>query len=338
MLILLGITTFISAFKEVSKETSTCLDEKFSLVLYSLAPKITDDFKMDEALKYEIDGFLVGKDGFNAILKKEGEKFNVEYISKGSVSKEELKEYLDTCKNFVKYVKRSDRPSEFMDIDFNVRAKDGFIGKSLYRFRISDTDSKDYYILTASWQDEYILKMIRIIWNSIFLTILITPFLIRIVRKMLEALSKQIGELNSLITYLIASKSPGDINTQIYYSNNEIGILANSIKELAITLDERGKKDELTGVGNRRKLYEELEKEDKLNTSGALSILFIDIDFFKKYNDNYGHLKGDITLKEVASILNDVCAIKNTSVFRYGGEEFIIVASNFDTTKATALA
>ncbi|SER04509.1 PAS domain S-box-containing protein/diguanylate cyclase (GGDEF) domain-containing protein [Amphritea atlantica] len=85
--------------------------------------------------------------------------------------------------------------------------------------------------------------------------------------------------------------------------------------------------DGLTGVPNRR-LYDktlEREWEHAVRTATAVSLVVIDIDHFKDYNDQYGHIQGDECLKQVAEALQKV-AVKSTDFFaRYGGEEFVLL-------------
>ncbi|MCC3670095.1 GGDEF domain-containing protein [Terrisporobacter mayombei] len=93
--------------------------------------------------------------------------------------------------------------------------------------------------------------------------------------------------------------------------------------------------DPLTNMANRRALDEFLAwnwvlyKETKM----PISFMMIDIDFFKLYNDNYGHLKGDEVLILVASYINASCE-KGDFVARYGGEEFIVIMLNKDKKEA----
>ncbi|MBF9014225.1 MULTISPECIES: GGDEF domain-containing protein [unclassified Oceanispirochaeta] len=84
--------------------------------------------------------------------------------------------------------------------------------------------------------------------------------------------------------------------------------------------------DPLTGLYNRRYLKEEIQKElSRSERSGIrFCILMIDIDHFKKINDNYGHITGDDVLKELSTILRNSVRISD-KVFRYGGEEFIVL-------------
>ena len=84
--------------------------------------------------------------------------------------------------------------------------------------------------------------------------------------------------------------------------------------------------DALTGLYNRRHFNAELEREFMRSKryGGNLCIAIIDIDFFKKINDTYGHLCGDYVLKEVAYLILENFR-KTDMIFRYGGEEFVVI-------------
>jgi len=85
--------------------------------------------------------------------------------------------------------------------------------------------------------------------------------------------------------------------------------------------------DGLTGVNNRRCFDQQLEVEwNRAARNGApLSMLMLDIDHFKKFNDNYGHLNGDHALKTVANVLTNTIQRGTDYVFRWGGEEFSVI-------------
>lgn len=84
--------------------------------------------------------------------------------------------------------------------------------------------------------------------------------------------------------------------------------------------------DALTGLYNRRHFDSTVEREflRSKRYGGDLTLAIIDIDFFKKINDTYGHLCGDYVLKEVAYMIQDNFR-KTDIVFRYGGEEFVVI-------------
>jgi diguanylate cyclase len=104
-------------------------------------------------------------------------------------------------------------------------------------------------------------------------------------------------------------------------------------------LQEFAQKDHLTGLYNNR-FYEQFLKEsiqESKNSNQDMSLLMIDIDFFKSINDTYGHPAGDDILKQVSHILKDTCRL-NDKVVRYGGEEFSIVMPNSNLISAKKLA
>jgi len=98
--------------------------------------------------------------------------------------------------------------------------------------------------------------------------------------------------------------------------------------------------DQLTGIYNRRYLDGNLKKIIKLHsrTGGNLSVLMIDIDFFKKYNDTYGHGAGDDCLRKIANTLSQCVIREDDFVARYGGEEFVAVLPNTDENGADLVA
>jgi diguanylate cyclase (GGDEF)-like protein len=105
-------------------------------------------------------------------------------------------------------------------------------------------------------------------------------------------------------------------------------------------LQNLSQRDALTGIYNRRFMEESLESciEFLSSAGGALSVLMVDIDFFKKYNDTYGHGLGDICLKSVADTLVDAVRKDSSFVARYGGEEFIVFLPETDADGARIVA
>ncbi|PIP80021.1 MAG: REC domain-containing diguanylate cyclase [Gammaproteobacteria bacterium CG22_combo_CG10-13_8_21_14_all_40_8] len=98
--------------------------------------------------------------------------------------------------------------------------------------------------------------------------------------------------------------------------------------------------DKLTNISNRRRFEEFFENSWKniIAQNGQISLIMADIDFFKQYNDEYGHQQGDDCLKMVAECIATTCKNDNCLVARYGGEEFVIVLPQYDADKAKACA
>lgn len=146
--------------------------------------------------------------------------------------------------------------------------------------------------------------------------------------------------------------------------NNEIGRLSrlivqfyrqrqsladdNKRQELAIedmeltnqTLYKSSRTDALTQLSNRRGFDEYFERSwhSAYIERVPLSVIFADIDYFKSYNDSYGHQKGDEVLQRVAEIMSGSLLRQGDLLARYGGEEFVVVCTNTDEIGARVLA
>jgi diguanylate cyclase (GGDEF)-like protein/PAS domain S-box-containing protein len=105
-------------------------------------------------------------------------------------------------------------------------------------------------------------------------------------------------------------------------------------------LEDLSFKDGLTGVANRRR-FDALfatEWSAARRTQRALSLVMIDIDYFKQYNDRYGHVRGDACLQQVAQALRAGASRPRDFLARYGGEEFALVLPETDAAGALHLA
>lgn len=113
----------------------------------------------------------------------------------------------------------------------------------------------------------------------------------------------------------------------------ELKRLRDQLAELAVT-------DVLTGLSNRRRLEQTLDMEvDRLARTGDwLSVIMLDIDFFKLFNDTYGHPAGDRCIALVASALNRAVRRASDLTARYGGEEFACVLPGTDAQAAMMVA
>lgn len=98
--------------------------------------------------------------------------------------------------------------------------------------------------------------------------------------------------------------------------------------------------DGLTGLYNQRHFYAVLEAEIKRarRQNRAISLLLVDVDDFKQYNDRYGHLAGDAALARVAACMKRACRRDIDTAYRYGGDEFILVLPEADHATAAGIA
>jgi diguanylate cyclase (GGDEF)-like protein len=129
----------------------------------------------------------------------------------------------------------------------------------------------------------------------------------------------------------------GDLTRRVRFTqNDEIGDLGRTFDQMADALAERADalqseafRDSLTGLYNRRYLDATLEREilRSLRSRLSLAVIMLDIDFFKKVNDTFGHPMGDALLKEFAQMLRRRTRAEDVAA-RYGGEEFVLVLPN----------
>ena len=114
---------------------------------------------------------------------------------------------------------------------------------------------------------------------------------------------------------------------------NEVRLREDALKQLSII-------DELTKIPNRRKFDETLKNEyfSGCRTKLPLAVLMIDVDYFKDYNDTYGHPEGDSCLKKVAAAIQGSVSRSSDLVARYGGEEFVVVLPDISESGGKAVA
>lgn len=113
-----------------------------------------------------------------------------------------------------------------------------------------------------------------------------------------------------------------------------------SIGEFVNQVIDFSTRDSLTGLHNRRFINMKLKRDVRKNIENkkTLSLLMIDIDFFKEINDIYGHIIGDKVLRDFSEILSAIVTQNEAWVARYGGEEFLIAIGNTEEEEARGIA
>ena len=120
----------------------------------------------------------------------------------------------------------------------------------------------------------------------------------------------------------------------------ELAITKAELEKYSKKLQMQATTDTLTGLANRRKITELLKEEIKKleeDNNNNFNIIMLDIDFFKKVNDNYGHPMGDEVIKKVSNHMQDKVGSEGV-VGRFGGEEFLTILYNNDIQQAALLA
>lgn len=158
--------------------------------------------------------------------------------------------------------------------------------------------------------------------------------------------SRVVSRLVSLKRFVTRGSSD-NIPAGLTRSTDEIGDLTRTITDQFNTIEEQKERlkqlsfvDSLTNIANRRAFNERLEQVLQVSQRNKLpvSLLVIDVDCFKQYNDAYGHLKGDDCLHLIAQTIEATSRRGSDFVARYGGEEFVCILVGQSSDEATHFA
>lgn len=193
------------------------------------------------------------------------------------------------------------------------------------------------------------IKIARLNFTFIILGFIVLIFTVAIVLEYSVIIPVHI--LNKQVISIIAGEYSSDrrLNTM-----DELGMLSSAIDDMAVTIFRNTEEmqilnreleilsitDALTSAYNRRHFDEtiRLEWERACRAGEHISLVMCDIDYFKRYNDYYGHQAGDDILVMVADALKKCMKRMTDRVYRYGGEEFIIILPNTDISGCVHIA
>jgi diguanylate cyclase (GGDEF)-like protein len=151
-----------------------------------------------------------------------------------------------------------------------------------------------------------------------------------------------LGAVSTFVDVSVQREQKRMLEEQVNVANRLASMLEKKNKQLSRAnqrLHQMATTDGLTGLTNHRAFQEFLEKyyHQAVRTGAPLSIMLIDVDHFKAFNDTFGHQEGDYVLRQLARIFQR-SARKGDVVARYGGEEFCIILVNADPTSAVQVA
>ncbi|MGK7945480.1 MAG: diguanylate cyclase, partial [Microcystaceae cyanobacterium] len=155
-------------------------------------------------------------------------------------------------------------------------------------------------------------------------------------------MAQQLQELNKNLEQQVVIRTE-KLNQMVKELEKEIVQKTNleeSLRKTTQKLEELSNTDELTQIANRRRFNQALEQEwgRAHREQLPLSLILFDVDYFKRYNDCYGHPMGDDCLSQLAQATQKVINRPTDVVARYGGEEFVILLANTDQTGAINIA
>jgi diguanylate cyclase (GGDEF)-like protein len=187
-----------------------------------------------------------------------------------------------------------------------------------------------YTVVALVPEQDFHMESNRLLLNTAMLLLITGVIIIAVINLFIEVMLEPLNQILKTInqTFADLDLKPREDNLH----KDEVGLLGEYLHLTII--------DQLTGIYNRRYLDGSLKKIIKLysRTGSILSVLMIDIDYFKKYNDAYGHDAGDSCLKAVAAALSQCVIREGDFIARYGGEEFAVVLPNTDMNGAQVVA
>ncbi|WP_034298176.1 diguanylate cyclase [Herbaspirillum sp. RV1423] len=203
---------------------------------------------------------------------------------------------------------------------------------------------------------------VRSIRNKIIL-IGVLCFILALVLSFIIARSISLP-LKQLVGVMKATKTGNYLIRMDYEGKDEIAVLSRRFNEMASKVHQHNEQleelvaertheleqanrkletlsatDSLTGIANRRRFDEALSGELRraVRTQKSLALMMLDVDFFKNYNDRYGHLAGDDCLRTIAQVLRTSSRRATDLAARYGGEEFAVIVAEGDSANAMLL-
>ena len=200
-----------------------------------------------------------------------------------------------------------------------------------------------------------------IIFASVLVYIILLIFIVLFINQKKKSFELKFNEIGSILSRLterdfsVIKKYEKEVENKAFHSKvfDDLDIIKLNLIKLGIELKEHFEKmsnkvkkyakdafvDPLTGALNRRALIRVGENtvENAKIKNMPLSIILIDLDFFKNINDTYGHDTGDIVLKDFANTVKNIIS-KRDIVIRLGGEEFLIILPGADIDKAVEIA
>ncbi|GGP45393.1 hypothetical protein GCM10009347_11070 [Shewanella algicola] len=207
-------------------------------------------------------------------------------------------------------------------------------------------------VITKSGQKSLEYALLSLLGIGVFMILLITLLLKNSVFVLLTNLTQQMQGITQSKNYTlratinsedeigILSSEFNNMLTVIESNNNELISANDQIKQANAELETLSLTDPLTQIANRLALDRKLRMEwvALYRTQSPLAIIMIDIDYFKLFNDHYGHLEGDNCLLNIANILTQNTKRPRDLVARFGGEEFTLVLPDTNIQDAVQIA
>jgi diguanylate cyclase (GGDEF)-like protein len=301
------------------------------------------------AMKKNIDslyfGSLVPVTELNEILQKyhNGLADTVYKASRNEMSTSEvifnledaLKEIDRKWKSYMSHFKRDEEMEYVEYTDMEIHATNRYFKQILFAVK----NGKDITKLSINTLEKKVAYIHRVLQKLINYEVRIANYERKKFLHTYKDMMLQIGIILSIIILGILAILMY-VFRSIQKDHTKLEIVARKLKIANKKLENASYTDSLTGLHNRRYfnfIYERELKRAKRNKS-YITFMMLDIDYFKQYNDTYGHVEGDYALKSVAKVLKDTLKRPSDYVFRLGGEEFGVLMSDTDESSSAKIA
>lgn len=211
------------------------------------------------------------------------------------------------------------------------QSKDSLAGYCIYNKKaiVSDDLQKDYKLYKGKITDKEIHSVI-------FMPLILDDRVLGAITIQSEELGvygpREISYMEALSSYFAIAIVNAKYSEALKLEASEREKNEAELEALNEQLLQLSRLDTLTKIPNRRRFNEFLEDLLKVYVRNKmpLAVILVDVDYFKQYNDNYGHIQGDYVLEEVSKVLQNSINREVDFVARYGGDEFVVILPNAD--------
>jgi len=301
------------------------------------------------AMKKNVDylyfGSLVPVTELNEILQKyhNGLADTVYKASRKELSSSEIISNLEDSlididkkwKSYMSHYKRDDELEYVEYTNLEIRS----INRYFMRILFAAKNGKDLSKISINTLEKKVSYIHRVLQKLINYEVNVANYERKKFLHTYRSILVQIGTILTIVILAILGISLY-IFRSIQKDHTQLEIVAKKLKIANKKLENASYTDSLTNLHNRRYfnfVYDRELKRAKRNRT-YITFMMIDIDFFKQYNDTYGHVEGDYALKSIAKVLKDTLKRPSDYVFRLGGEEFGVLLSETSESNSAKIA
>jgi diguanylate cyclase (GGDEF)-like protein len=261
-----------------------------------------------------------------------------EEINSGQISTQIEDSLLKINRIWSKYEAHFKRDEELQYVEY-VASEILAINNYFYKLLQASSHGKSMQLVSVNNLQKYITHIDTVIQKLIRYEIDVAKYERKQFLGQYETTTSKLSIILSLIILAVLFISY-QVFRSIQNDQTKLEVTTKKLKKVNKKLENVSYTDSLTSLHNRRYFNMVYERELKRakRTHSYITFMMLDIDFFKQYNDTYGHIEGDFALKSVAKVLKETLKRPSDFVFRLGGEEFGVVLTQTDESSSAKLA